>query len=113
MSTRTKLELEQVEQRAEQLRAQLAAEEEAKAAESHEVRELAVALHSLLCPDEHPVGCGWFVDSAADDPEGADWTRESHQVWLERARASLGWMARRGWKLIPPGQTQPLPAPAS
>lgn len=111
MSTRTTLELKHVVQREQQLRARLAAEEEAKAAESPAVRELAVALHSLLCPDEHPVGCRWHVDPAADDPEGADWTQAEHQTWLERARSSLGWMVRRGWTVIPPGQPQPLPVP--
>ena len=109
MSTRTALELEATIQRAVGLRAQLAAEETAKAAVTHEVRELAVALHTLLCPDEHPAGCGWHFDPAADDPEGADWTQEEHRRWLGRARSSLGWMIHHGWTLIPPGQTQPLP----
>lgn len=110
MGTRTTYELEQVLHRELELRAQFEAEEAAKAAATPEVRELAVALHSLLCPDEHPASCAWFLDPAAEDPEGADWTQADHRLWLERARSSLGWMVRRGWTLIPPGQTEPLPA---
>lgn len=113
MGTRTDFELEEARARVAQLEAKQAEEEAAKASASPAVRELAVALHTLLCPDAHPEGCGWFIDAAADEPEGADWTQEDHQLWLDRTRRALGWMAGHGWKVTPPGESEPLPAPAN
>ena len=110
MGTRTALELEAVLQREAELRARLAAEEEAKAEVSPPVLRLAVVLHNLICPEEHPAGCGWKNDPAADDPEGADWTEADHEWWLTITRAALGGMVRDGWTLIPPGETESLPA---
>ncbi|MCY1080297.1 hypothetical protein [Archangium lansingense] len=109
--TRTEEELLAAYELVARLEAKKREEDEAKAATTPAVRGLAVALHGKLCTNPHPVGCDWYRDATADDPEAADWTQEDHQWWLNVTRFSLGWMVGNGWKVTPPGATEPLPAP--
>ncbi|WNG57390.1 hypothetical protein F0U59_23450 [Archangium gephyra] len=113
MGTRTQLELEEKRAEVLVLEAKAAAEDDALAEDTPAVRALAVGLHTDLCPDNHAtLQCGWFAEDpvAADSPEGADWTGLYHQEWLKRARGALATARRLGWRLFPPGATEPLPA---
>ncbi len=111
MGTRTRHELELARAHVQALEARLAEEEAAMAQAAPAVRELAVEIHGALCQAEHPAGCDWLVDPAADDAQGADWTQGEHQRWLQRTQLPLGIMVRLGWKLFPPGSTEPLALP--
>ncbi|MFY0567066.1 hypothetical protein ACN28E_24955 [Archangium lansingense] len=109
MATRTEEELQAARELVVRLEAKKLEEDEAKADTTPAARGLAVALHRLLCANEHPAGCSWNRDVTADDPDAADWTEERHQWWLDVTRSSLGWMVGNGWLVTPPGATEPLP----
>ena len=113
MGTRTQLELEATRAKVVALEEKAAAEDAALTEDTPDVRALAVGLHADLCPDDHgTLHCTWFAEDpvAADDAEAADWTGASHQEWLKRARGALATAKRLGWRLLPPGATEPLPA---
>ncbi|HEX5750022.1 MAG TPA: hypothetical protein VFZ09_27580 [Archangium sp.] len=112
MGTRTQRELEAKRAEVAALEVKAAEEDAALALDSPHVRQLAVALHTKLCPDSHDtLECSWFLEDpvAADDPEGADWTAPSHSDWLRRARGGLATERELGWRIYPPGSSEPLP----
>lgn len=112
MGTRTRHELEAARAHVQALEAKLAEEEAAMAKADLPVRQLAVELHRDLCTAEHPAGCDWYGDPAADDAQGADWTQGDHQRWLHRTQVPLGRMVRTGWRVTPPGSSTPLALPS-
>lgn len=116
MGTRTRLLLAETQAKVEELAAQVAAEDAVLAQTTPAVRDLAVALHAELCPDDHPsLQCRWYAEDpvAADDPEKADWTAPFHAEWLTRTRGSLATAKARGWGLTPPGSSDPLSPPTA
>jgi len=116
MSAKTQLELAEKRAEVEVLEARAAAEDAVLAATTPAIRALAVELHTKECPDNHALlECRWFSEDsvAADDPERADWTAPFHARWLALTRGSLSAAAGIGWKLIPPGETQPLSLPSA
>jgi len=95
-----------------QLENKKAKEDAARAADSPAVRQLAVSLHALWCP-EHQAGvlCTWDTVADANNAELADWTDPKHQEWLGIARTSLGVQLKLGFRVFEPGSSTPLPVP--
>lgn len=103
--TKTELELEALRARIAALEAQKEAEDAARATDTENVRQLAVALHVQLCPLNHsPTECTWNEASYPNHPVNGDWTETQHQVWLNRARLGIAKMREIGFTVIDPDE---------
>jgi len=75
-------------------------------ATSARVKGLAAALHTLLCTAVHgedPTSCQWKSETLDyDDPAEANWTKDAHALWLNRAKAGVQTMRDLGFTVTDP-----------
>ena len=89
MLTKYEEELRKAEAYVAELKTKIAAEEASRTKTSFATRQLAVALHSALCPRSHPGECNWHFMENPDDPDRAEWDNEAHRFWLKNIEVGL------------------------
>lgn len=104
MATKLDVELARARELVTRLEQMKAAEDTATNGITLRVKQLAVALHSMLCTSEHgpSAQCKWQDVHDFDDPSAPNWSHPDHQLWLQRAKLGVEKMIELGFTVTDP-----------